>query len=101
MSIPTEVSPSSEQVSQTQVAPPQSQPTKRSSRRANTAERRATHNAVERLRRETLNGRFLVSIFFLFLIGAVWTSRYRNILMAELTAPLFGIELKLTPLCRT
>src|SRR5882757_4950683 len=32
------------------------------SRRANTAERRATHNAVERQRRETLNGRFLVSI---------------------------------------
>lgn len=31
------------------------------SRRANTAERRATHNAVERARRETLNGRFLVS----------------------------------------
>ena len=31
------------------------------SRRANTAERRATHNAVERQRRETLNGRFLVS----------------------------------------
>jgi hypothetical protein len=30
-------------------------------RRANTAERRATHNAVERQRRETLNGRFLVS----------------------------------------
>jgi hypothetical protein len=30
------------------------------SRRANTAERRATHNAVERQRRETLNGRFLV-----------------------------------------
>ncbi|THG96300.1 hypothetical protein EW026_g5508 [Hermanssonia centrifuga] len=29
------------------------------SRRANTAERRATHNAVERARRETLNGRFL------------------------------------------
>jgi hypothetical protein len=29
------------------------------SRRANTAERRATHNAVERQRRETLNGRFL------------------------------------------
>lgn len=28
-------------------------------RRANTAERRATHNAVERQRRETLNGRFL------------------------------------------
>ena len=32
------------------------------SRRANTAERRATHNAVERQRRETLNGRFLVCI---------------------------------------
>jgi hypothetical protein len=31
------------------------------SRRANTAERRATHNAVERQRRETLNARFLVS----------------------------------------
>jgi hypothetical protein len=31
------------------------------SRRANTAERRATHNAVERQRRETLNGRFLAS----------------------------------------
>ena len=33
------------------------------SRRANTAERRATHNAVERQRRETLNGRFLVGCF--------------------------------------
>jgi hypothetical protein len=33
------------------------------SRRANTAERRATHNAVERQRRETLNGRFLVRYF--------------------------------------
>ncbi|ESK92822.1 macrophage erythroblast attacher isoform 1 [Moniliophthora roreri MCA 2997] len=32
---------------------------RKSSRRANTAERRATHNAVERQRRETLNGRFL------------------------------------------
>ncbi|TFY77988.1 hypothetical protein EWM64_g6024, partial [Hericium alpestre] len=32
------------------------------SRRANTAERRATHNAVERQRRETLNGRFLSAI---------------------------------------
>ncbi|GBE81635.1 hypothetical protein SCP_0400060 [Sparassis crispa] len=31
----------------------------RRSQRANTAERRATHNAVERQRRETLNGRFL------------------------------------------
>lgn len=35
-------------------------PSKRkAARRANTAERRATHNAVERARRETLNGRFL------------------------------------------
>ncbi|KAK7060027.1 BHLH domain-containing protein [Favolaschia claudopus] len=31
----------------------------KSSRRANTAEQRATHNAVERQRRETLNGRFM------------------------------------------
>ena len=37
-----------------------SAPKKKASRRANTAERRATHNAVERARRETLNGRFLV-----------------------------------------
>ena len=33
-------------------------------RRANTAERRATHNAVERQRRETLNGRFLVRLSY-------------------------------------
>jgi hypothetical protein len=39
-------------------------PKRRAARRANTAERRATHNAVERMRRETLNGRFLVSISF-------------------------------------
>ena len=42
---------------------PTSSPTqikRKQSRRANTAERRATHNAVERQRRETLNGRFLV-----------------------------------------
>ncbi|CAK5263118.1 unnamed protein product [Mycena citricolor] len=37
--------------------------TSKPNRRANTAERRATHNAVERQRRETLNGRFLVSLF--------------------------------------
>ncbi|OBZ69087.1 hypothetical protein A0H81_10837 [Grifola frondosa] len=36
-----------------------SQSKRKPSRRANTAERRATHNAVERQRRETLNGRFL------------------------------------------
>lgn len=46
------------------------------SRRANTAERRATHNAVERQRRETLNGRFLVRIIsshviFSFVFGIV------------------------------
>jgi hypothetical protein len=40
---------------QSQIAPSKRKP----SRRANTAERRATHNAVERQRRETLNGRFL------------------------------------------
>ncbi|TDL14927.1 hypothetical protein BD410DRAFT_845616 [Rickenella mellea] len=34
-------------------------PKRKAGRRANTAERRATHNAVERQRRETLNGRFL------------------------------------------
>jgi len=58
-----------QQQTQAQAPQPQtqSQPTKRSSRRANTAERRATHNAVERLRRETLNGRFLVSLLILFL----------------------------------
>jgi len=41
--------------------PPASGVKRKPSRRANTAERRATHNAVERQRRETLNGRFLVS----------------------------------------
>lgn len=48
---------------QSKSIPPQlSGPTqmkRKPSRRANTAERRATHNAVERQRRETLNGRFL------------------------------------------
>jgi len=39
--------------------PPASAGKRKPSRRANTAERRATHNAVERQRRETLNGRFL------------------------------------------
>ncbi|KAJ3755424.1 hypothetical protein EV360DRAFT_25091, partial [Lentinula raphanica] len=34
---------------------------RKSTRRVNTAERRATHNAVERARRETLNGKFLPS----------------------------------------
>ena len=42
------------------------QPKRKPSRRANTAERRATHNAVERARRETLNGRFLVRLHHLF-----------------------------------
>ncbi|KAI0771096.1 hypothetical protein BD413DRAFT_476662 [Trametes elegans] len=40
-------------------APSAIQSKRKPSRRANTAERRATHNAVERARRETLNGRFL------------------------------------------
>lgn len=40
--------------------PPVGGAKRKPSRRANTAERRATHNAVERQRRETLNGRFLV-----------------------------------------
>lgn len=40
--------------------PPSSGVKRKPNRRANTAERRATHNAVERQRRETLNGRFLV-----------------------------------------
>ncbi|KAF9789832.1 hypothetical protein BJ322DRAFT_560610 [Thelephora terrestris] len=39
--------------------PPAPSGKRKPSRRANTAERRATHNAVERQRRETLNGRFL------------------------------------------
>jgi len=39
--------------------PPSSGVKRKPNRRANTAERRATHNAVERQRRETLNGRFL------------------------------------------
>jgi hypothetical protein len=45
-------------IDQSQFAPA-SGPKRKPSRRANTAERRATHNAVERMRRETLNGRFL------------------------------------------
>jgi len=44
----------------TATSPTSPTPMKRKpNRRANTAERRATHNAVERQRRETLNGRFL------------------------------------------
>lgn len=42
--------------------------TSKTTRRVNTAERRATHNAVERQRRETLNGRFLVSHALLVVI---------------------------------
>lgn len=53
--------------SPTNTTPTSTTTTKRKpSRRANTAERRATHNAVERQRRETLNGRFLVSPPFFF-----------------------------------
>jgi hypothetical protein len=50
-------------------APAGTPPKRRAARRANTAERRATHNAVERMRRETLNGRFLVGVARLFLCG--------------------------------
>ena len=46
---------------QSGTSPGAAQMKRKPSRRANTAERRATHNAVERQRRETLNGRFLVS----------------------------------------
>ena len=48
--------------------PPASAGKRKPSRRANTAERRATHNAVERQRRETLNGRFLVSMHYNILV---------------------------------
>lgn len=34
----------------------------KSRRRVNTAEKRVQHNAIERQRRETLNGKFLVSL---------------------------------------
>lgn len=37
--------------------------TAKSRKRVNTAEKRASHNAVERQRREALNGRFLVRPF--------------------------------------
>ncbi|KIY51755.1 hypothetical protein FISHEDRAFT_56432 [Fistulina hepatica ATCC 64428] len=45
--------------SQARGIPAGAQTKRRTARRANTAERRATHNAVERQRRETLNARFL------------------------------------------
>ena len=51
-----------------------SQMKRKPSRRANTAERRATHNAVERQRRETLNGRFLVCKTFHFIF--IWYLQY-------------------------
>lgn len=44
--------------------------TAKSRKRVNTAEKRATHNAVERQRREALNGRFLVSSARLSLLRA-------------------------------
>ncbi|KAJ6580594.1 hypothetical protein B0H10DRAFT_1834638, partial [Mycena sp. CBHHK59/15] len=44
-------------------------------RRANTTEHRATHNAVERMRRETLNGRFLVRIFPLVFVFSSFLAR--------------------------
>jgi len=56
--MPTQAQPGSN-AAQNSPTSPNAQPKRKPSRRANTAERRATHNAVERQRRETLNGRFL------------------------------------------
>ncbi|KAG6830558.1 hypothetical protein H0H87_007666 [Tephrocybe sp. NHM501043] len=53
----TPVSPTTPASGPAPASPPAAK--RKPSRRANTAERRATHNAVERQRRETLNGRFL------------------------------------------
>ncbi|GLB34471.1 putative macrophage erythroblast attacher isoform 1 [Lyophyllum shimeji] len=57
--MPGQTQPSPPATQQQPQASPQTQVKRKPSRRANTAERRATHNAVERQRRETLNGRFL------------------------------------------
>ena len=57
------------------------------SRRANTAERRATHNAVERQRRETLNGRFLVCCFASDLVFRILT--YYLLRILPLFSPTF------------
>ena len=72
---PESASPPPQDPSNPQINPPSTPPTtltttltttlatkRKPSKRANTAERRATHNAVERQRRETLNGRFLVCL---------------------------------------
>ena len=61
---PTTVSSTTSSTAASPTSPTQMK--RKPNRRANTAERRATHNAVERQRRETLNGRFLVRLFFLF-----------------------------------
>ncbi|OJA11264.1 hypothetical protein AZE42_05678 [Rhizopogon vesiculosus] len=53
------------------------------SRRANTAERRATHNAVERQRRETLNGRPSKSAIVNSSIAHVHASRRHRLLASR------------------
>lgn len=83
---PESASPSPQDPSNPQINPPNTPPTtltttltatlttkRKPSKRANTAERRATHNAVERQRRETLNGRFLVCLSPFFHLS-IWFS---------------------------
>ena len=62
LALPPPVDATPANVNANSAAPQAAQPKRKPSRRANTAERRATHNAVERARRETLNGRFLVRV---------------------------------------
>jgi hypothetical protein len=59
LSVSNNISNSNSTTSINDQIPPSGGVKRKPSRRANTAERRATHNAVERQRRETLNGRFL------------------------------------------
>lgn len=69
--------------------------TSKTTRRVNTAERRATHNAVERQRRETLNGRFLVSthapLYFLSSLSFLPTGPCRPSLQPKSDTPPFQI----------
>ncbi|KAJ7704843.1 hypothetical protein B0H17DRAFT_920862, partial [Mycena rosella] len=53
-------------------------PQRKTAQRANTAERRATHNPVERMRRETLNGRFLVRSLLTRMQGCALTYSHRR-----------------------
>ncbi|KAJ7699584.1 hypothetical protein B0H17DRAFT_1255718 [Mycena rosella] len=56
---PTPASPASPLKTELGIMTGSGPPKRKTARRANTAERRATHNAVERIRRDALNGRFL------------------------------------------